>query len=98
MEQDIYFIKQAIKIAKASSTPFGALVVNAKEDFITAANSGAVDGPIAHAELNVLQKLPELYFEDRSELTLYFYRRALSNVYECDDLVWNYNFGLWRDH
>jgi len=47
---------QCVQIARENQTPFGAALVNLQGEVLElAANTGATDGPTAHAEVNVLR-------------------------------------------
>lgn len=48
---------EAIRLARESKTPFGAVLVDLNFNVITgAANSTTTDGPLAHAEINLLRR------------------------------------------
>lgn len=50
-------MRAAIEIARNHKTPFGAALVNEENEVImTAANTADRDGPLAHAEMNLLAK------------------------------------------
>jgi tRNA(Arg) A34 adenosine deaminase TadA len=70
-ESQEFWMKKAIAAAKESDTPYGAIIVNSKGEFIKAKNTVKKDGATAHAEINVLLKLPQLNFEKVDELVLY---------------------------
>lgn len=47
---------ECIAVAKENNTPFGAALINKSGEVLEiAANTGKVDGPTAHAEMNVLK-------------------------------------------
>ncbi|MFT6749629.1 MAG: tRNA(adenine34) deaminase [Flavobacterium sp.] len=66
-----FWMKKAIVAAQESKTPYGAIIVNSKGEFIEAFNTVKTDGPIAHAEINVIQKLKKMQAEKKEELILY---------------------------
>lgn len=66
-----YWMKKAIALAKKSGTAFGAVVVGEKHQHLEAFNTTSRDGATAHAEMNVLQKLKNLDYEDSRNLILY---------------------------
>ena len=66
-----YWMNKAIEVAKKGNTPFGALLVNNQKAYIEAYNTTKLDGPVAHAEINVIQKMSTLNFGKPMELTLY---------------------------
>ena len=66
-----FWMQQAIKAGREGDTPFGAVIVNAENDYISAFNSTNEDGATAHAEMNVIRKISTLPFKHPSELTLY---------------------------
>ncbi|MBZ9652724.1 nucleoside deaminase [Psychroflexus montanilacus] len=65
------WMEKAIVQAKLGKTPFGAVIVNSNGEFIEAYNTTKKDGPIAHAEINAIQKLNELNYTDAKNLVLY---------------------------
>lgn len=65
------WMEKAIVQAKLGKTPFGAVIVNSNDEFIEAYNTTKKDGPIAHAEINAIQKLNELNYTDAKNLVLY---------------------------
>ncbi|MFN2261051.1 MAG: nucleoside deaminase [Psychroflexus sp.] len=71
MNNNEYWMQKAIEQAKLGHTPFGALIVNEKGEYIEAYNTTKLDGPTAHAELNVIKKLKQLHFTDAKNLILY---------------------------
>lgn len=70
-EAQEFWMKRAIDAAKESKTPYGAIIVNSKGEFIQAFNTVKKDGATAHAEINALLKIKELQFEKEEELILY---------------------------
>ena len=70
-ENHTFWMQKAIACAQEGSTPFGALVLNQQGDFVSSFNSTKQDGPTAHAEMNVLQKLKQLDYQSKNELVLY---------------------------
>lgn len=53
-------MQQCINIARKNKTPFGAALVNEKGDMLKlASNTTKKDGPVAHAEINVLKHANE---------------------------------------
>lgn len=66
-----YWMRKAIDISKNGMTPFGALIVNDKDEYIEAFNTTKQDGPTAHAEINAIRKLKQLNHTDARKLTLY---------------------------
>jgi len=71
MKNQEYWMNKAIDKSIEGNTPFGALIVNEKDEHISAFNTTKQDGPTAHAEINVIQKLKQLDFTDAKKLTLY---------------------------
>lgn len=53
------FMRMAIESALQGETPFGAVVVTESGRVIRAFNTTALDGPVAHAEMNVLKSAIE---------------------------------------
>jgi tRNA(Arg) A34 adenosine deaminase TadA len=70
-ESHEFWMKKAIIVAKKNKTPYGAILVNSKGEFIEAFNTVKKDGPTANAEINALLKLADLKFEKEEELILY---------------------------
>ena len=66
-----YWMNKAIDKSIKGKTPYGAIIVNEKDDFIGAFNTTNKNGPTAHAEINVIQKLKQLNYTDSKKLTLY---------------------------
>lgn len=66
-----FWMCKAIDQAILGNSPFGAVIVNKEQDHIEAYNTTKHDGPVAHAEINVIQKLKYLDYNDASKLTLY---------------------------
>ena len=71
MKNQDYWMDKAIELSIEGKTPFGAVIVNEKDDHVGAFNTTKADGPTAHAEINVIQKLKELEYNDAEKLTLY---------------------------
>jgi len=65
-----YWMRKAIDLAEKGNSPFGAVIVNQDEEYISAFNTSKADGPTAHAEINVIKKLSQLNFSDSKNLTL----------------------------
>jgi tRNA(Arg) A34 adenosine deaminase TadA len=65
------WMNKAIDLAKKGSTAFGALIVNEDQTYIQAFNTTKKDGPTAHAEINAIQKLKQLNYNDARKLRLY---------------------------
>ena len=70
-KQHKYWMQKAITEAETGVTAFGALIVNNDDEYISAFNTTKHDGPTAHAEINVIQKLKQLEYTDAKKLTLY---------------------------
>lgn len=70
-KEDSQWMEKAIVQAKLGKTPFGAVIVNSNDEFIEDYNTTKKDGPIAHAEINAIQKLNELNYTDAKNLVLY---------------------------
>lgn len=66
-----FWMQKAIEQAKLGKTPFGAVIVNKNEDYISAYNTTKQNGPTAHAELNAILKLKTLNFDEPKSLILY---------------------------
>ncbi|GGE28588.1 hypothetical protein GCM10010832_06560 [Psychroflexus planctonicus] len=66
-----FWMQKAIEQAKLGKTPFGAVIVNKNEDYISAYNTTKHNGPTAHAELNAILKLKTLNFDEPKSLILY---------------------------
>lgn len=66
-----YWMHKAIAQAKMDGNPFGAVIVNEDDQCIEAFNTTKADGPTAHAEMNVIQKLKQLQYSKSQDLTLY---------------------------
>ena len=66
-----FWIQKAIALAKQGQTPFGALLVNTKDEFITAYNTTKLNGPTAHAEMNVIRQMHLLDYTETKTLRLY---------------------------
>lgn len=50
-------MEEAIRLARESKTPFGAVLIDRNFNVVTgAANSTTIDGPMAHAEINLLHR------------------------------------------
>ena len=71
MKDHTYWMEKAISQAKISNTPYGAVIVNQENNFIQAYNTVATDGATAHAEINALNKLKDLHYDEAQNLTLY---------------------------
>ena len=71
MKEHTYWMEKAISQAKISNTPYGAVIVNQEKNFIQAYNTVANDGATAHAEMNALNKLKDLHYDEAQNLTLY---------------------------
>lgn len=70
-ESQEFWMNKAIDSAKKSKTPYGAIIVNFKGEFIEAYNTVKEDGATAHAEINALLKLSQLQYKKEEELILY---------------------------
>jgi tRNA(Arg) A34 adenosine deaminase TadA len=71
IEEDHYWMSKAIEQANLGKTPFGAVIVGNKEEYVEAYNTTKLDGPTAHAEINAIQKLKQLSYSNPKNLTLY---------------------------
>ncbi|NMM48449.1 nucleoside deaminase [Marinigracilibium pacificum] len=68
---DNFWMKMAIDIARDSRSPFGAVLVDCEGQQIAMPNTTLLDGPTAHAEMNVIRRMNELDYDDPEDLTLY---------------------------
>lgn len=66
-----YWMRKAIDNANHGMTPYGAIIVNDRDEYIEAFNTTKQDGPTAHGEMNVIQKLVQLTYTDAKKLTLF---------------------------
>lgn len=66
-----YWMQKAIEQAKLGQTPFGALLVKSKDEYVSAFNTTSTDGPQAHGEMNVIQQLHRLEPYNAKDLKLY---------------------------
>lgn len=71
IKKDTYWMNKAIAEAISGKTPFGAIIVNEKGEYISGFNTTKVDGATAHAEINVIGKLNRLNYNKPQSLTLY---------------------------
>ena len=68
---DIEFcMKMAIDLAKESKTPFGAVIVDPEGQHVIGYNTTILDGAVAHAEINAINKIKQLDYDRAEELTL----------------------------
>lgn len=51
-----FWMKMAIDLAKESKTPFGAVIMDPEGQYVSGYNTTILDGAVAHAEINALQK------------------------------------------
>ncbi|SMG16249.1 tRNA(Arg) A34 adenosine deaminase TadA [Marivirga sericea] len=65
-----FWMKMAIDLAKESKTPFGAVLVDPEGQHVSGYNTTILDGAVAHAEINVLNKIKQLDYDTAEELTL----------------------------
>ena len=65
-----FWMKMAIDLAKESKTPFGAVLVDPEGQQVSGYNTTILDGAVAHAEINTLQKIKLLDYDTAEELTL----------------------------
>ncbi|MFD0932652.1 nucleoside deaminase [Psychroflexus salinarum] len=70
-KDDQYWMIKAVEQAKLGNTPFGAVIVNEEEEYTEAYNTTKQDGPVAHAEINAINKLNSLDYTNAARLTLY---------------------------
>lgn len=68
---DNFWMKMAIDIANEGKTPYGAVLVDLEGQQVSAFNTVKLDGPWAHAEMNVLKKMAQLDYDHPEDLTLY---------------------------
>ena len=68
---DSFWMRIAIDMAKEGSTPFGAVLVDEEGQYVAECNTTKLNGPTAHAEMNVIQKMNQLDFDRTEDLTLY---------------------------
>ncbi|SDG64502.1 nucleoside deaminase [Psychroflexus sediminis] len=66
-----YWMHKAMEHAKLGHTPFGAVIVTEEQQSVEAYNTTKQDGPVAHAEINVIQQLKRLKYTYARTLTLY---------------------------
>ncbi len=66
-----FWMQKAIEQARLGKTPFGAIIVKSSTDYISAYNTTSIDGPNAHAELNVIQQIHKLKPYHSQKLKLY---------------------------
>jgi tRNA(Arg) A34 adenosine deaminase TadA len=66
-----YWMQKAIEQAKLGKTPYGSIIVNSNDEFISAYNTTAKDGAQAHAEMNAISKLKKLNYNIPRDLKLY---------------------------
>ncbi|WP_375578016.1 nucleoside deaminase [Marivirga tractuosa] len=65
-----FWMKMAIDLAKESKTPFGAVLVDPEGQHVSGYNTTILDGAVAHAEINALNKIKQLDYDRAEELTL----------------------------
>ena len=70
-ERHEYWMEKAIALAKFNNTPFGAVIVGPDENYIEAYNTVKQHGPTAHAEINAIQNMNQLEYQESQQLTLY---------------------------
>lgn len=72
MEHDNNFwMQMAIDLAIEGNTPFGAVITDVEGNHVGAFNTTILDGATAHAEINAIQKVKELDYDEARELALY---------------------------
>ncbi|MGM0582587.1 MAG: nucleoside deaminase [Bacteroidota bacterium] len=65
-----FWMKMAIDLAKESKTPFGAVLVDPEGQHVSGYNTTILDGAVAHAEINAINKIKQLDYDRAEELTL----------------------------
>jgi tRNA(Arg) A34 adenosine deaminase TadA len=65
-----FWMKMAIDLAKESKTPFGAVLVDPEGQQVSGYNTTILDGAVAHAEINAINKIKQLDYDTAEELTL----------------------------
>lgn len=68
---DEFWMRMAIDAAKEGKTPFGAVLVDMEGQQVVGFNTTVLDGPTAHAEMNVIKRMKELDYNTPEDLTLY---------------------------
>jgi len=66
-----YWMRKAIEQAELGKTPYGAVIVKSTDEYISAFNTTTIEGPQAHAEMNVIKKINELGIYNSKDLKLY---------------------------
>lgn len=65
-----FWMKMTIDLAKESKTPFGAVVIDPEGQHVSGYNTTILDGAVAHAEINAINKIKDLDHNNPEELTL----------------------------
>ncbi|MEM7110677.1 MAG: nucleoside deaminase [Bacteroidota bacterium] len=68
---DSFWMRIAIDAAKEGNTAFGAVLVDEEGQFVADHNTTKLHGPTAHAEMNVINKMQQLDYDEAADLTLY---------------------------
>jgi tRNA(Arg) A34 adenosine deaminase TadA len=68
---DDFWIRAAIDLAQESRTPYGALIVDQGDQYVSGYNTTIHDGATAHAEINAIKKIADLDYNTAEDLTLY---------------------------
>ncbi|MEM7109535.1 MAG: nucleoside deaminase [Bacteroidota bacterium] len=68
---DSFWMRIAIDVAKEGNTAFGAVLVDEEGQFVADHNTTQLHGPTAHAEMNVINKMQQLDYDEAADLTLY---------------------------
>ncbi|MEM6523675.1 MAG: nucleoside deaminase [Bacteroidota bacterium] len=68
---DSFWMRIAIDAAKGGNTAFGAVLVDEEGQFVADHNTTKLHGPTAHAEMNVINKMQQLDYDEAADLTLY---------------------------
>ncbi len=64
-------MRVAVDVAKDANTPFGAVLVDEEGQHVAGFNTTKLDGATAHAEMNVIQKMTQLDYDEAEDLVLY---------------------------
>ncbi|MFQ3214736.1 MAG: tRNA(Arg) A34 adenosine deaminase TadA, partial [Marivirga sp.] len=57
---DDFWIRAAIDLAQESRTPYGAIIVDPGDQYVSGYNTTIHDGATAHAEMNAIKKIADL--------------------------------------
>jgi tRNA(Arg) A34 adenosine deaminase TadA len=68
---DSFWMRMAIDLANEGRTAFGAVLIDGEGGHVGGFNTTKLHGPTAHAEMNVINRMDELDYDETAELTLY---------------------------